>query len=55
MNHFPYDIYKLDCYSLTYHALARFKQIVTREDLPECTVALIEDQLIPTLEHINAE
>ncbi len=50
LNHFPYDLYKLDTYSLTYHALARYKQLLYSEDLPISEVEDIEDKIIPALE-----
>lgn len=52
MNHFPYDVYKLDSYSLSYHALARYKQILREETLPFDVLARIEDDIIPALEAI---
>ena len=52
MNHFPYDLYKLDNHSLSYHALARYKQILRDEVLPFDVLARIEDEIIPALEAI---
>ena len=52
MNHFPYDVYKLDSYSLSYHALARYKQILREETLPFDVLARIEDDIITALEAI---
>ena len=53
-NHIPYDLYALDCYSLTYHTLARFKQIVRHDcTLPPDIIDQIEDILIPALEYIE--
>lgn len=52
MNNFPYELYKLDSYSLSYHALARYKQILREEVLPFDVLARIEDDIIPALEAI---
>jgi hypothetical protein len=52
MDHFPYALYKLDSYSLSYHALARYKQILRDEVLPFDVLARIEDDIIPALEAI---
>lgn len=52
MNNFPYDLYKLDSYSLSYHALARYRQILRDEALPFDVLARIEDDIIPALEAI---
>ena len=52
MNNFPYELYKLDSYSLSYHALARYKQILRDEVLPFDVLARIEDDIIPALEAI---
>jgi hypothetical protein len=53
-NNIPYDLYALDCYSLTYHTLARFKQIVRHDcTLPPDIIDQIEDNLIPALEYIE--
>jgi hypothetical protein len=52
VNHFPYDIYQLDSYALSYHALARYKQILRDEVLPFDVLARIEDDIIPALEAI---
>jgi hypothetical protein len=46
VNHFPYDIYQLDSYSLSYHALARYKQILRDEVLPFDVLARIEDDIL---------
>ena len=54
-NNFPYDVYTLDSYSLSYHALAQFKQILLKETMPDEIVEVIEDQIIPALEHIVAQ
>ncbi len=54
-NNFPYDVYGLDSYSLSYHALAQFKQILLKETMPDEIVDAIEDQIIPALEHILAQ
>ncbi len=51
-NNFPYDVYTLDSYSLSYHALAQFKQILLKEKMPDDVVYLIEEQIIPALEGI---
>ena len=51
-NQFPYDLYTLDSYSLSYHALAQYKQILTREKMPDEIVDIIEDHIIPALENI---
>jgi hypothetical protein len=51
-NAFPYDIYTLDSHSLSYHALAQFKQILLKEKMPDDVVYLIEEQIIPALEGI---
>jgi hypothetical protein len=53
-NQFPYDVYSLDSYSLSYHALAQYKQILTRENMPAEIVDIIEDVIIPALENIVA-
>ena len=55
MNHFPYDIYTLDSHSLAYHTLARFKQILAKEVLPNDVLDAIEDKIIPALEHIVSQ
>jgi hypothetical protein len=52
VNHFPYDLYKLDSYALSYHALARYKQILRDEVLPFDVLVRIEDDIIPALEAI---
>lgn len=53
-NHIPFDLYALDSYSLTYHALARFKQLVQSDcTLPSDIVDKIEDVIIPALEYIE--
>lgn len=53
-NHIPYDLYALDCYSLAYHTLARFKQIVRHDcTLPPEIIDQIEDNIIPALEYIE--
>lgn len=52
MNHLPYDLYKLDSYSLTYHALARYKQILRDENMPTDVADRIEDEILPALESI---
>ncbi len=53
-NHIPFDLYALDCYSLTYHALAKFKQLVQNDcTLPSDIVDKIEDEIIPALEYIE--
>jgi hypothetical protein len=52
VNHFPYDIYQLDSYALSYHALARYKQLLRDEVLPFDVLARIEDDIIPALEAI---
>jgi hypothetical protein len=51
-NHFPYDVYNLDSHSLSYHALAQFRQILLKEKMPLDIVDTIEDRIIPALEHI---
>ena len=51
-NNFPYDIYTLDSHSLSYHALARYKQILLRENIPDEIADIIEEHLIPALESI---
>lgn len=54
MNDIPYDLYALDCYSLSYHALARFKQLVRHDcTLPPDIIDQIEDIIIPALEYIE--
>jgi len=54
MNHFPYDLYSLDCYSLSYHALARFKQLLQRDMMIPSDIAdQIEENIIPALEYID--
>jgi hypothetical protein len=50
LNHLPYDLYKLDSYSLTYHALARYKQLLHSDDLSISEIEDIEDRIIPILE-----
>ena len=52
-NHFPYDVYTLDSYGLSYHALARFKQLLYKENLPADIAEKIEEELIPALEYID--
>lgn len=53
-NHIPYDLYTLDWHSLAYHALARFKQIVQRDNmLPPDVCEQIEDNIIPALEYLE--
>jgi hypothetical protein len=52
MNNFPYDLYKLDSYSITYHALARYKQLVRDENMPTDVLHRIEDEILPALEAI---
>jgi hypothetical protein len=52
-NRFPYDIYTLSSYSLSYHALARFKQLIQSELLPSDIIDKIEDEIIPALEYIE--
>jgi len=52
MNNFPYDVYTLDSHSLSYHALARYKQILLRENIPDEIADIIEEHLIPALESI---
>jgi len=54
-NHFPYDVYSLDSYSLSYHALAQFRQILLKEKMPIDIVNIIEDEIIPALEHIVSQ
>ena len=52
-NHIPYDLYALDWHSLAYHSLARFKQIVQRDNmLPADVCEQIEDHIIPALEYL---
>lgn len=53
-NHIPYDLYTLDWHSLAYHTLARFKQIVQRDNtLPADVCEQIEDNIIPALEYLE--
>lgn len=52
-NHFPYDIYTLDSYSLAYHALARFKQLLCSDNISADIAEKIEDDIIPALEYIE--
>jgi hypothetical protein len=52
-NHFPYDIYTLDSYSLSYHALARFKQLLCSDSISADIAEKIEDEIIPALEYIE--
>jgi hypothetical protein len=52
MNNFPYDLYKLDSYAITYHALARYKQLVRDENMPTDVLHRIEDEILPALEAI---
>jgi ATP-dependent protease ClpP protease subunit len=54
MNRFPYDLYSLDCHSLSYHALARFKQLLQRDMMIPSDIAdQIEENIIPALEYIE--
>jgi len=54
LNHIPYDLYTLDWHSLAYHSLARFKQIVQRDNmLPADVCEQIEDNIIPALEYLE--
>jgi hypothetical protein len=54
MNHIPYDLYSLDWHSLSYHTLARFKQIVRHDcTLPADIIEQIEDNIIPALEYLE--
>jgi hypothetical protein len=53
-NH-PYNVYSLDSYSLSYHALAQFRQILLKEKMPIDIVNIIEDEIIPALEHIVSQ
>ncbi len=55
MNNFPYDVYYMDSYSLAYHAVARYKQILMSENLSEDLIGVIEDDIIPAMEYILAE
>jgi hypothetical protein len=52
-NHFPYDIYTLDSFSLSYHALARFKQLLCSDNISADIAEKIEDDIIPALEYIE--
>ena len=54
-NNFPYDVYGLDSYSLSYHALAQFKQILLKETIPDEIVDAIEELVLPALEYILAQ
>ena len=54
MNHMPYDLYRLDYHSLSYHALARFKQVIHSDNtIPADIIEKIEDEIIPALEYIE--
>ena len=54
MNRFPYDLYSLDCHSLSYHTLARFKQLLQRDMMIPSDIAdQIEENIIPALEYID--
>jgi len=54
MNQFPYDVYSLNCHELSYHALARFKQLLQRNMMiPADIVEQIEENIIPALEYIE--
>lgn len=51
---FPYDIYNLSAYSLSYHAIRRFKQILANDMLlPADIIEKIEDEILPALEYIE--
>ena len=52
-NHFPHDVYTLDSYGLSYHALARFKQLLYNDNMPADIAEKIEDEIIPALEYIE--
>jgi len=53
-NAIPYDLYNLDSYSLAYHSLARFKQLLAKEIMPFDVVTKLEDEIIPALEQVVA-
>jgi len=51
---FPHDIYNLGAYSLSYHAIRRFKQILLNDMmLPADIIEKIEDEILPALEYIE--
>jgi len=51
---FPYDVYSLSAYSLSYHAVRRFKQILLKDMmLPADIIEKIEDEILPALEYIE--
>ena len=51
---FPYDVYSLSAYSLSYHAMRRFKQILLNDMmLPADIIEKIEDEILPALEYIE--
>ena len=50
----PLRSLQLDWHSLAYHSLARFKQIVQRDNmLPADVTEQIEDHIIPALEYLE--
>jgi hypothetical protein len=51
---FPHDVYQLGAYSLSYHAIRRFKQILLNDMmLPPDIIEKIEDEILPALEYIS--
>lgn len=51
---FPHDIYQLGAYSLSYHTMRRFKQILLNDMmLPPDIIEKIEDDILPALEYIE--
>ena len=54
MNNVPYDLYALDWYSLAYHALAKYKQLMYSDGaMPGDVADHIEETLIPALEWLE--